>query len=322
MPYISRADWEATKPRTADKVAIDGVSLHANAGFDSFGRPKAQPVKIDVVLSLSQPTSSAATADALDHSTVHYGELGKAIIAHVQRTAAEWQQPHDFVNGVAETVMTFAEVRSAVEAVDVGVCFCKASLAGGGGWSLALSLDAKQGGVCVEYSLKGFRMPILIGVNKHERAMKQVVVVDVGIDRLGPLVANECYQVEQILAKVSYYLISCCVKPAYVRITSAVQEQHNRHLMTPPNTLRNVLTRLTISPSDTRRIHLRNPRSPRRNHSRKHNQILHPSKRPSPRSSSHAQQSHSTNPRSSRRAHPRREAARHSTSGHGCRGDL
>lgn len=204
MPtYISRREWESTRPWTADRVAIDALRVVANASYDAFGRKKSQPVDVDVTLSLEQPMSSAAATDALDTSTVHYGDLSKTVMQAVQVRAGDWQQPHGLLVYLAENILQFAQSRSTIASLSLSLRFPKSSLASPYGWGLSFNHNLALNAICLEYELRRFEVPVLIGVNSHERLMKQKTVFDLTIDRLVPDIANECYQVEQILSKVS-----------------------------------------------------------------------------------------------------------------------
>ena len=199
--YISERDWEASKPWVSDKISVHNLKTAANAGFDAWGRPKVQPVEITITVGLKGTVSTAAAGDALNESTVHYGNLSKTVLAKMPEDT--WLLPDAFLHELGTAVKDFASTTSTPEFIEVVTRYPKSSLLGDG-FSLTLSHNLSANNVTsVVFRLQSLRIPALIGVNEHERRAKQCIVVNAWIDRLRPHMSNECYKVEQLIVKVS-----------------------------------------------------------------------------------------------------------------------
>jgi len=155
---------------------------------DIWGQAKDQPAQISVHLTLSPGFSTAASLDALDESTVHYGQLAKAIQGVVKSTSAE--------AGAFRCVDAFSTVQNVVKAMAMrrdGSCRLsrfetvihapKASLYGDGVDLAALFEydDGEWNDGRFTLSLLNMRLMVLIGVNDKERTGRQPVIVDLDL---------------------------------------------------------------------------------------------------------------------------------------------
>jgi dihydroneopterin aldolase len=204
---ISEREWQSRLPFASDKVTIKSLHMIANAGFDVWGRQKVQPVDISVSLSLTQASSSAAASDTVDASTVHYGQLSKSIMARVQQSMDKWSTPEELAYSTTLAALEAAPNHSLLAGVEVDVRFTKATLYGEGMsllFSFSPEADSPSNGCSSEIlHLARLHVPALIGVNSNERTMKQMVVVSLWIDRVNPLIVEHCFELEQVVFKVS-----------------------------------------------------------------------------------------------------------------------
>lgn len=151
---------------------------------------------------------SAAAGDALDGSTVHYGVLSKNILAALTdvRSGAVWMSGLGVASAVSEAVVATAAV-GAVEGVRMDVGFPKASTLGSGAgveWTVLFGEGgAEVVGLGRQLYVRGVRVPVLIGVNKNERAKKQLVVVSVWVDKVSDAAIDGYDVVEDLVLKVS-----------------------------------------------------------------------------------------------------------------------
>lgn len=208
---VTQGIWERNQPYTADKVLVRNLSVTANAGVDVWGRQKEQPALISVTLSLSERFKSAAEGDVVDRSTVHYGKMSKNIIAAVQeRAKAGWLSTHQLALLVEEAACKTAAEPSLISACEVTIYYPKASMLGEGA-GMIHSRNSSNGEVSRVLYLRNVRIPCLIGVNSHERKMKQAVIANLWIDCLGEGSPGDGYTTaERILTEVRYCPLHRC----------------------------------------------------------------------------------------------------------------
>jgi dihydroneopterin aldolase len=148
---------------------------------------KEQPALASVSLWLRNSFTSAASQDALDDSTVHYGELSKRV-----RAGCTFQEGQ---RSALEAVLAAAEhmARKPKPGGDKFVAkriAAKVTLPKASAFGDALTLSevrtydakgAKTGGFRT-FTCKNLKVPTLIGVNAYERKGRQPLVVDFAID--------------------------------------------------------------------------------------------------------------------------------------------
>jgi len=206
---VARAVWEAqpTQLAVTDRITVRNLQASVDAGVDVWNRPKKQRALITVTLSLAKSFSSAAQADALDNSTVHYGKLSKALQAHIG-TMTE----HDSSWTLAAKLGRVAQGLAAdtpLASIEVDIFYPKGSMFGdGAGCSIGYMLSTNSSGQFVGYQqlyLRNVRIPCLIGVNANERQQKQPVVVNIWIDRLSPHRDDDYQRLETVVVDVRQY---------------------------------------------------------------------------------------------------------------------
>jgi len=194
-------DWSTPQLRIKDKIAIQQFSTQVNAGKDCWGREKKQPASISVTLYLRDRITTAANADELDQSTVHYGKFSKSLLASLKDLHG-WKSTHDLLMVVWETVCN-DQWKSAIYAADMEVEFPKASaLSGRTSCMVSMECGASPRIAQVLY-VRDLKIPTLIGVNSNEREKKQAVVVSVSIDKITRLAMDGYGEVEKHVLEVS-----------------------------------------------------------------------------------------------------------------------
>jgi len=192
--------WQCNQAEVTDQISISNLQVTANAGVDVWGRKKSQPALLTVAVSLPQPFSSAAEGDVVDSSTVHYGKLSKNVISSIEHAAQGWLSSMDLAQLVEGAASATASSGS-LAACEVDVFYPKGSMLGDGA-GLTYSKAYGDNTISRVLYLKNVRVPCLIGVNSHERLMKQPVVASLWIDCLAKDQADEHIKVEQMLTKV------------------------------------------------------------------------------------------------------------------------
>ncbi|KAF2655012.1 hypothetical protein K491DRAFT_679233 [Lophiostoma macrostomum CBS 122681] len=178
---VVRSDvWQArlAEQGTSDRISVRNLQILLSAGVDAWGREKQQPVLVTITLHLKKPFDSAAEADALDSSTVHYGKLSKSILerlrandSHVTTLALTGQ--------VAQVSADMAD--NALRALTAEVFYPKGSMLGdGAGWSWSYYHLEKSFSKVLH--LRNVRVPCLIGVNANERLQKQPLIINLWIE--------------------------------------------------------------------------------------------------------------------------------------------
>ncbi|KAI9721390.1 MAG: hypothetical protein M1828_005139 [Chrysothrix sp. TS-e1954] len=192
---LDNPDWDLVRSSNLDRVCVSNLHVLANTGYDAWSRQKRQPIDISVTLHLRHSISSAASSDELDQSTVHYGNLSKSVLQMVETASSQWLDVASFTQDLIDAVPIVN-----VAFTEVTICMSKATLVGDG---VAFSLLKRQD-TFVEYSmmeLLKLRLPALIGVNEHERTMKQTVVVSVAFQRTEFREMKGPCEAEQIISK-------------------------------------------------------------------------------------------------------------------------
>ncbi|KAI2636139.1 Dihydroneopterin aldolase-domain-containing protein [Xylaria nigripes] len=208
---------EAGEPQAM--VRVRNLQSIIAAGRDAWGRSgKSQPVLLSSEVSFARPFDTASANDALNAETVHYGTLSKTLLGAVElfspsaNAAKEGKpSPNASVGDVIEVLWAKLTGRAVdgstavlppdqtpfldaarLRSLSLTLHLTKASLLGSG---VSLTTTASFAGIESENNqnpfrsyarclrLHGLHIPTLIGVNTNERGAKQMIVVDVEIDR-------------------------------------------------------------------------------------------------------------------------------------------
>ncbi|KAI9759884.1 MAG: hypothetical protein M4579_002009 [Chaenotheca gracillima] len=202
---ISRAEWDRLVPLSTDRVGVRNLSLTAPVARDAWAREKPQPVYISVSLSLAQSFASAAENDDVDQSTVHYGKLSKNVLDAIEKHGKQRHLTLDDLAAVVEEAASKTiSFPALVETLEIDIFLPKASLLGSGidfQYCRAFGNDNGQD-IARSLHLKDLSIPTIIGVNSHERNMKQMAIVNLWIDRLDVTKVIDFYnELEQLVVK-------------------------------------------------------------------------------------------------------------------------
>jgi dihydroneopterin aldolase len=200
---VRQAVWEAqfASQEVTDRITVRNLEVTVNAGVDAWGRPKEQRALITVDLTLSASFQSAATADSLDGSTVHYGILSKEIRSLI----ANNQSIGHVRTGEMSTYIHARALQTADKAplasVDINIFYPKGSMLGdGAGFRQSIAYPGKSTSTVLY--LQNVRVPCVIGINSNERKQKQPVVVNLWIECIAAERADEYTKVETIMVEV------------------------------------------------------------------------------------------------------------------------
>ncbi|PBP22643.1 hypothetical protein BUE80_DR006561 [Diplocarpon rosae] len=222
------------------RIRVTNLSTTLPVGTDAWGRRNIpQPVLLSASISLKHPFTSASSTDTVAPSTVHYGTLSKAILAACKEFAelcadelcpvpmhlrALVQYVHFYLTGqdtlpriqhqacVSRSKASDGEKQADAEPLlkcesirlfELEVTLPKASLLGSG-ISLKGSFGYEGGDGPNAYSmvlqLRELRIPTLVGVNACERLAKQMVYVDVEMQRWDWMADGYC-ELEELVVK-------------------------------------------------------------------------------------------------------------------------
>jgi dihydroneopterin aldolase len=175
-------------PATQAVVSIRNLQLPSGViAPNIWHETKEQPALASVSLWLRESFTSAASQDALDDSTVHYGELSKRVRAICERKDVQASA----LNGMFAIAEHMAHKKPGgndkfiAKRIAARLTLPKASAFGD---ELAMSevrLYDEYGATTssfATFSCKNLRIPTLIGVNAYERKGRQPLVVDFAVD--------------------------------------------------------------------------------------------------------------------------------------------
>lgn len=176
-------------PSTQAVVSVRNLQLPSGAIAPNIWlETKEQPALASVAMWLTNSFTSAASQDALDDSTVHYGELSKRV-----RSACSTDEGQ---RSALEAVFQAAEHMARKPKPDGSDKFvakriaAKLTLPKASAFGDELSMNevriydktGKKTEWFHTFACKNLRVPTLIGVNAYERKGRQPVIVDFALD--------------------------------------------------------------------------------------------------------------------------------------------
>lgn len=167
--------WPPTTP-DRDLVHVENLRVEANIGPDCWDRQRPQPILISVTLEAD--VRQAAANDDLTNST-NYGTLAKEILAAFKPAS---EREFKGMEELAETMAKLAVVKLTDESYHVRVVVKAPKLLLQDAM-LSLEIDRSvyahaQWGEHWKWSIDGWKVPVLIGMNPPERKAKQIVIID------------------------------------------------------------------------------------------------------------------------------------------------
>ncbi|PPQ68242.1 hypothetical protein CVT25_005311 [Psilocybe cyanescens] len=197
-------------PTTTDVVFVDTLRVSANIGRDWWGKARAQPVEITVYLHLKESylKTSGESDNVLD--SVHYGHLTKTISNLIKARSSEPQgegdtgfaDADDLIQAVSERAFDLAGEAASEVRVVLGVpkMILLAS-------SFSIDSTIVNGKPDFVSSKKVFVndivLPVIIGVNPHEREEKQRVVINILFYENNESTSADTPDYKQIISKLS-----------------------------------------------------------------------------------------------------------------------
>ncbi|KAL8799762.1 MAG: hypothetical protein Q9200_007453, partial [Gallowayella weberi] len=175
-------------PPQLDTIYLRNLHISAVIGLDAWGRKdKVQPIVLNIRLKID--TTSSATSDDIN-DTFSYGQMSKEITSQLDGKVFSNLQH------LITVLTTFAAFWPG-EDTKLQALAPKALLRVEGGLEITHSIRKKdryeENGVpqvrhvdTRSFSIKGLKLACIIGVNKHERLVKQSVNVDLRIPAIDP----------------------------------------------------------------------------------------------------------------------------------------
>lgn len=196
---VSLRDWELRKPYASDSVTVNKLSHVLTVGADVWGRQKPQPAQLTIKIGFAQLFASAAASDTVDTSTVHYGDLSKSVFALCEKF--EREGTGSIIN-LGKVIMSgILDTRGdRVAYMELNIILPKATRYGDG-LETSFRISRQPHLVSSSLTLRRLAVPCIIGVNAHERGLKQMVKATVSVDRPGSALVEAFYELEQLVVK-------------------------------------------------------------------------------------------------------------------------
>lgn len=170
---------DPSPPQNQDSLTLSHLHLPTGltAPYCFPSSSKQQPATVSLTLDLDRGFASAAQHDKLDESTVHYGNLAKAVRQWpVQGGVRECV---DFVEGAVEKLARRGDGTRRVRRARVEVELPKASARGER--CVVSCVREGEAGRRVSWRVEGVRVMVMIGVNAVERTARQVLEMDLEV---------------------------------------------------------------------------------------------------------------------------------------------
>ncbi|KAH0348715.1 hypothetical protein KCU83_g6009, partial [Aureobasidium melanogenum] len=187
------------QPWCRDGIRVEDLALQyaPKGGIDAWGREKQQPVLLSVSLSFRSGFDTAASQDALDESTMHYGLLSKNLRA--LRPVQDWETLDNLAHRIHQTILDTPPGDALIQSCQIEIKLPKASLLGDYVNYVYFVEDEEHTGRVLH--LSRVFIPTLIGVNDNERTAKQKLYVSVWIDRIQADDSGSYTELERIVTQ-------------------------------------------------------------------------------------------------------------------------
>ena len=188
VPISNHLETPSPCSEVGSSVSVKNLQLpYGIVAPNVWGNHKEQPALVTVVLHLNQGFTSAASKDALDENTIHYGELSKQI-----RAACTSNQTIANVlsktKGIISKLGTRKDGSFKVSLSAINVELPKASMSG---QSISLAFMSRHDNSGHEtmswmvFAVRDVKIMTLIGVNDYERTGSQPVVANLELSMVG-----------------------------------------------------------------------------------------------------------------------------------------
>ncbi|GIZ42905.1 hypothetical protein CKM354_000615300 [Cercospora kikuchii] len=246
------AATESAQSSSQDKIEIQGLQLPSPVlAPDVWGNQKEQPATVNVKLLLRSTFQSASEKDKLDDSTIHYGNLAKAI----RSNSTSSQTVGDVLSGTEQAVYQLAlkgEGNFVVKESAVEVHLPKGSMLGSEAVvSSRTTWDQKGGRQETQegFEVRDVAIPTLIGVNAYERGLKQPLVVTFGLEWR---TADQQSQQKEALFALEKEVVNIVQETAYETLETLVEYVYAQLRRKTPQAL---------SPGSRFRLRIEKPRA-------------------------------------------------------------
>ncbi|KAF2786201.1 hypothetical protein K505DRAFT_380419 [Melanomma pulvis-pyrius CBS 109.77] len=199
---VRQAVWQAqfAKEDVTDKITVRNLEVTANSGVDAWGREKEQRALVTVTLTFGQSFASAAAADSLDGSTVHYGILSKEIRSSIDSNRSAGHLGTGALSNHIHARALHTADKAPLASVEVDIFYPKGSLLGdGAGFRQCISYPNESASLVLY--LQNVRVPCIIGINSNEREQKQPVVVNLWVEKVGAGRADDYTKLESLVVE-------------------------------------------------------------------------------------------------------------------------
>ncbi|KAF1952861.1 hypothetical protein CC80DRAFT_596284, partial [Byssothecium circinans] len=196
---VRQAAVRTVEADAADKIVVRNLEVVANTGMDAWGRPKPQRAFISVTLALAKSFDTAAKADSLDNTTVHYGKLSKEIRNKIQgHKRIMTREAISIIRTITD------DTAPDLAATEFDIFYPKGSMFGdGAGYTESTASTGELILLSSVLYLRNLRIPCLIGVNENERRQKQPVVVNIAVENVSIDRVDQYPELETAVVDVS-----------------------------------------------------------------------------------------------------------------------
>ncbi|KAI9885564.1 MAG: hypothetical protein M1823_002623 [Watsoniomyces obsoletus] len=202
--WIGRVEWEQKGfDLRRDSVTVRNLHAQTSAAVDIWGRHKTQPISISVTIWPAKGFDAVAQTDQLGDSNLNYGVLSKKL-----RDAIDAKK--DYVGSLEGfNDYLWNQMKSLTPVADkvvwsIELFLPKASVLGKGvSFTTLFGRSENMFFARDTLHVREIAIPTIVGINPHEREMKQLVVVSVWIElkELEQGISGWYGPVEQIVIK-------------------------------------------------------------------------------------------------------------------------
>lgn len=166
-----------------DSIILRNLSTQARIGLDCWGRDRPQPLLITVIVTTD--TAPAAYSDRAGDLSIDYSALGKGILSHVESKSKDGERGFESLYHLALVLaedviprysngVEFSELKITLTAPKQLLC--------ADGLEVQLFRAGNQAQARDVISIKDLQANLVLGINSHERLLKQRILANVSLD--------------------------------------------------------------------------------------------------------------------------------------------